>query len=354
MTFHVPAIDISPYLSPASDPGSIGARQRVAREFDSACREVGFVQVHGHGIPAEVVDGLAAASDDFFVGLDSVRKKAYRTPSGINRGYSPPKSEATSLSLGVEPANKMNDFFEAFNVGLTVEDYADAELLEEAYQRNVWPDIPLFRERVERYLAEARRVAGVLMQLSTDGLGLPAGFFEEAFTHATGTMRMNNYALTPGMNVTLDGELRGMGEHTDFGVITVLWADRVQGLQVLGADGGWYDVQPDEGALLVNLGDVTARWTNEHWMSTLHRVKPPVVDGTIIRRRSVAYFHGCNWDALVEPLPELLAEGERPLYAPVSATEHMRAKLAGTRAGVLNPNAERESARVISARSARS
>lgn len=347
MTFQVPALDITAYVSNSDD---VAARERVAGEFAAACREVGFVQVHGHGIPTEVIDGLASASDDFFVGLESEEKKRYQTPSGTNRGYSPPKSEATSLSLGVEPANKMNDFFEAFNVGLTVDDYDDADLLEEQYQRNVWPELPQFRERVEAYMSHAREVARTLMTLSADALQLPSDYFDAAFDRATGTMRMNNYALTPGMNVTLDGELRGMGEHTDFGVITVLWADRVQGLQVLGSDGGWHDVQPDEGALLINLGDVTARWTNEHWMSTLHRVKPPVIDGTILRRRSVAYFHGCNWDAIVAPLPELLAEGERPLYAPTTATEHMRAKLAGSRAGVLNTKAERDSARVISAK----
>ncbi|RWR17274.1 isopenicillin N synthase family oxygenase [Microbacterium enclense] len=348
MVFSVPAIDISPYVS--GSPNDAEARARVAAQFAAACRDVGFVQVHGHGIPEEIMDGLAAASDSFFVGLEQDEKKRYQTPPGINRGYSPPKSEATSLSLGVEPANKMNDFFEAFNVGLTIDDYDAVDLLEEQYQHNVWPDVPLFRERVEAYLQHARAVSHTLMTLSAEALGLPGDFFEAAFAHATGTMRMNNYALTPGMNVTLDGELRGMGEHTDFGVITVLWADRVKGLQVLGADGGWHDVMPDPGALLINLGDVTARWTNEHWMSTLHRVKPPVIDGTIVRRRSVAYFHGCNWDATVAPLRELLAEGEAPLYAPISATEHFRAKLAGSRAGVLNPHAERESARVKSAR----
>ncbi len=347
MTFVVPAIDISAYVDP--QPGAEGAeaRARVAREFDTACREVGFVQVHGHGIARDVIDGLASASDDFFLGLDAEQKKEFVTPRGVNRGYSPPKSEATSLSLGVEPANKMNDFFEAFNVGLTVADYDDPDLLEEQYQANVWPEIAGFRTRIESYMHEARRVAELLVDISSDALGLPAGFFAPMFDKATGTMRMNNYALTPGMNVTLDGELRGMGEHTDFGVITVLWADRVKGLQVLGTDGGWYDVQPDEGALLVNLGDVTTRWTNEHWMSTLHRVKPPVIDGTIQRRRSVAYFHGCNWDTTVAPLPSLMADGEEPLYAPVSVTEHTRAKLAGTRAGVLNRNAERESERVL-------
>jgi len=350
VAFSVPAIDISPYLTPSTSAADDAARSAVAREFDRACREVGFIQIHGHGVPDDVVAGLAAASDAFFLGLDSEQKLAYRTPPGVNRGYSPPKSEATSLSLGVEPANKMNDFFEAFNVGLTVEDYPDADLLEEQYQANVWPAIPQFAEQVSVYLAEARRVAEVLVEISADALELPDEFVASVFGHATGTLRMNNYALTPGMRVKLDGELRGMGEHTDFGAITVLWADRVRGLQVLGTDGGWYDVQPDEGALLVNLGDVMTRWTNEHWMSTLHRVKPPVVDATIERRRSVAYFHGCNWDTIIEPLPQLLAEGEAPLYSPVSATEHIRAKLAGTRAGVLNPNAEREGARVTASR----
>lgn len=350
MAFSVPAIDISPYLTPSTSPADDAARAEVARDFDRACREVGFIQIHGHGVPDEVIDGLAAASDAFFLGLDAEQKLAYRTPPGVNRGYSPPKSEATSLSLGVEPANKMNDFFEAFNVGLTVEDYPGAELLEEQYQANVWPDLPGFPEQVTSYLAEARRVADVLVEISADALGLSDELVAELFDRATGTLRMNNYALTPGMQVQLDGELRGMGEHTDFGVITVLWADRVRGLQVLGTDGGWYDVSPDDGALLVNLGDVMTRWTNEHWMSTLHRVKPPVIDGTIERRRSVAYFHGSNWDTVIEPLPQLLADGEAPLYGPVSATEHIRAKLAGTRAGVLNPNAEREGARVAASR----
>ncbi len=350
MAFTVPAIDISPYLRPSSSPADDVARADVAREFDRACRDVGFIQIHGHRVPDSVIAGLAAASDAFFLGLDAEQKLAYRTPPGVNRGYSPPKSEATSLSLGVEPANKMNDFFEAFNVGLTAEDYPGADLLVEQYQPNTWPDIPQFEEQVASYLAEARRVAQILVEISADALGLPDDLVSGLFDRATGTLRMNNYALTPGMHVKLDGELRGMGEHTDFGVITVLWADRVRGLQVLGTDGGWHDVQPDEGALLVNLGDVMTRWTNEHWMSTLHRVKPPVVDGTIERRRSVAYFHGCNWDTMIEPLPELLAEGEQPLYSPVSATEHIRAKLAGTRAGVLNPNAEREGARVAASR----
>ena len=73
------------------------------------------MQIVGHGIAPDVQAGLASALDDFF-GLPLDEKKQYRVP-GSNRGYSPPKSESLSLSLGVEAANRMNDFFEAYNVG---------------------------------------------------------------------------------------------------------------------------------------------------------------------------------------------------------------------------------------------
>jgi isopenicillin N synthase-like dioxygenase len=160
---------------------------------------------------------------------------------------------------------------------------------------------------------------------------------------------MNNYALPPG-TVELDGELTGMGEHTDFGIVTVLWADQVRGLQVLGADGSWNDVNPADGALLVNLGDLTARWTNERWLSTLHRVKPPIVDGTIQRRRSAAYFHDGNADALISTLPSCVEPGRPDLYTPVTVREHITAKLAGSRSGRINTAAPRDAARVRAAK----
>jgi isopenicillin N synthase-like dioxygenase len=158
---------------------------------------------------------------------------------------------------------------------------------------------------------------------------------------------MNNYALPPG-EVELDGDLTGMGEHTDYGIVTVLWADRVAGLQVLGRDGEWHEVMPAEGALLINLGDLMARWTNDRWMSTLHRVKPPIVDGAIKRRRSAAFFHDGNVDAVISTLPTCVGDGSP--YSPITIGAHIQAKLAGSRAGVANADAEREAARVLAAR----
>ncbi|MGW5865095.1 isopenicillin N synthase family dioxygenase [Streptomyces sp. NPDC055239] len=341
--FEVPVIDITPYV----DGGSAAERDRVAREMDDACARVGFVQILGHGIPDETVDGLAAAVDGFF-GLPLEVKKSYRV-MGANRGYSPPKSESLSLSLGVESAGRMNDFFEAFNIGTEARSFPALDLSEDDYGLNVWPaQVEGFQPAVLGYFARAGRVARTLTRIFADALGEPSGFFEPLTDHSIDVLRMNNYALPEGA-VSLDGDPTGMGEHTDFGLVTVLWADQVAGLQVLGADRAWHDVSPVDGALLVNLGDLTARLTNDRWMSTLHRVKPPIVDGGIVRRRSAAYFHDGNVDAVVATLPSHLDAADELAYEPILVRDHIKAKLAGSRQGKANVAAVREAARVRAA-----
>ncbi|MEC3917139.1 isopenicillin N synthase family dioxygenase [Nocardia sp. CDC160] len=338
----MPVIDITAYVR----DGSASERAEVARRIDDAARTVGFMQIVGHAIPGAVIEEFTAAMDAFFA-LPLAAKTEYRTPPAINRGYSPPKSESLSLSLGVESATRMNDFFEAFNVGVSGADYPGLELPAEDYAENLWPtELPQFSTAIQNYLSQAARVARTLTTIFADALELPTGFFEAFTDHSLDVLRMNNYALPPG-TVDLDGDLTGMGEHTDYGIVTVLWADQAPGLQVLDAEGVWHDVQPADGALLVNLGDLMARWTNEQWLSTLHRVKPPIIDGTIQRRRSAAYFHDGNIDAVIQTLPSCIGDGSK--YEPVTVAEHIRAKLAGSRGLQSNTNAEREAARVLAA-----
>ncbi|MEP9395256.1 2-oxoglutarate and iron-dependent oxygenase domain-containing protein [Gordonia sp. VNK1] len=337
-SFHVPVIDITAYTA-NGDPAD---RAVVAAQIDDAASSVGFMQIVGHQVPAVVLDEFTAVMDDFFA-LPLEEKKAYRTPPEINRGYAPPKSESLSLSLGVESAGRMNDFFEAFNVGVEAREYPALALPDDHYADNTWPSVDHFQAAVSAYFAEARRVARTLTRIFADALDLPPEFFDAYTDHSLDVLRMNNYALPPG-EVDIDGELTGMGEHTDYGIATVLWADQVKGLQVLDHHGNWHDVAPADGALLINLGDLMARWTNERWMSTLHRVKPPIVDGTIERRRSAAYFHDGNIDATISTLPSCVGAGSR--YSPITVGEHIGAKLAGSRAGQSNPYAQRDAARV--------
>ncbi|MFT4263046.1 MAG: 2-oxoglutarate and iron-dependent oxygenase domain-containing protein [Nocardioides sp.] len=342
-TFHVPAVDISAYVR----GGTPAERAAVAAAVDTACREVGFIQILGHGVAPEVAAGLAGAIDDLF-GLPLEVKRRWRRPSWENRGYTPPKSETLALSAGVQSETRMKDFFEAFNVGSSVSDHPGATLVEEHYAENTWPEVEGFRERVDAWRVEAGRVAHTMVEIFEDALGLERGAIGDRAAHPIEVLRMNNYALPEGTEVQLDEHLIGMGEHTDFGIVTILWADRVKGLQVLHG-GAWHDVSPADGALLINLGDLTTRLTNEQWLSTLHRVKPPIVAGAIQRRRSAAYFFDGDAEAVVGPLAGFVDERHPRLYADVTVEEHIAAKLAGSRAGVLNPDAGREATRVLAA-----
>lgn len=340
--FQVPAVDIGAYVA----GGSEAERAVVAAALDHACSTVGFMQILGHGIPAPVTEGLKEAIDGFF-GLALEEKRAY-VVQGANRGYTPPKSESLSLSLGVESASRMNDFFEAYNVGVEAGSFPHLELDESDYGINVWPELDGWRASIEAYFAQARRVAHTMTSIFADALGQAPGFFEAITDHSIDVLRLNNYALPDG-TVSPTEELIGMSEHTDYGIVTVLWADQVAGLQVLDTAGGWHEVSPAADALLINLGDVTARLTNDRWMSTLHRVKPPVIDGKVRRRRSAAFFHDGNPDAVIETLPRFLDADGGLAYAPITVSEHVRAKLAGSRQGKVNTSAAREAARVLAA-----
>ena len=358
--WRVPAVDISAWVH----DGTADQRRRVATEIDEAARTIGFIQILGHQIPPDVIDGLARAMDGLF-GQPLAVKNGYRTPPDVNRGYSPPKSESLSLSLGIQTATGMNDFFEAFNVGAPASAFPGLDLPRQHYPENLWPENlwpenlwpdnlrPAepddFQAAVSAYFVEAGRVARTLTAIFATALGLPAGYFEQFTDHSVDVLRMNNYALPEGA-VRLDGDLTGMGAHTDYGIVTVLWADQVPGLQVLGSDREWHDVSPVDGALLVNLGDLTARWTNDRWLSTLHRVKPPIVDGAIRRRRSAAYFHDGNIDAEIATIASCLDADGRSAYEPITVGEHLSAKLAGSRAGQSNAAASREADRVRAAR----
>jgi isopenicillin N synthase-like dioxygenase len=338
----VPVIDISSFRMPYADPA---ARSEVVRRVDEAARTVGFMQITGHGIPAGTLHDFTRATDAFFA-LDSRAKGKYRCPAGVNRGYTPPKAESLANSLGLASAA---DLFEAINVGSSAADFPGLDLPEDVYAANVYPaEVPEFEDAVAAWFEAAGRVARTMVRIFGVALGGRDDYFERFTDHSIDVLRMNNYRL-PAPDVQLEKDQLGMGAHTDYGIVTVLWADRVPGLEIHGTDGNWHPVMPAHGALLVNLGDATARWTNEEWISTLHRVAAPRVNGALVPRRSAAYFHDGNVDAVIECLPSCVTRDNPARYQPVTVGEHLSAKLAGSRGGQLNQYAAREASRLRSA-----
>ena len=339
-TFAIPVVDITGFADGAQDH-----RARIARQVDRAARDIGFMQITGHGIPVLAADGLTEAMDGFF-SLPFEEKTAIRPPDvAINRGYSGPKTERLSYSLGV---TSPPDLFEAFNVGSQAKDFPGVTVPAEHYPANLWPDRPaLFERNVETWMRHAGLLARTLTEVFAVALGLPAHYFKAYTDHSIDTLRMNRYQMPDG-DVRLELGQLGMGPHTDYGIVTVLWADDVMpGLQVLDSDGRWHDVRPLSGALLINLGDLLARWTNDRWLSTMHRVLAPVdAEGRPILRRSAAYFHDGNADALISCLPGCTDEAHPPRYEPVVVAEHLAAKLAGSRGLTPNLHAAHDAARL--------
>jgi isopenicillin N synthase-like dioxygenase len=325
VTFVVPTVDLEPWWE-----GGPSERAAVGAAFDAAASQVGFAQIVGHRIPDRVIDDMVAASDAFFA-LSLERKLAARPHDlTVNRGYAASGTEALSYSIGDAAPP---DLFEAFNIGEDDVDEADPFYAAERHRMfaaNIWPDEPAaLRPALVAYFAEARRVALALTDVFAVALGLPEQWFRPFVDRSTTTMRTINYERRAGEADPLPDQQR-MGAHTDYGVVTVLWADRTPGLEILGADGHWHGAVPDPGALLVNLGDLTAEWTNDRWRSTLHRVVPPSAPGAV-RRRSTAFFFDANWDARVECVPTCTDAAHPPKYPPVVAGEHLMAKLMGPR-----------------------
>ena len=121
------------------------------------------------------------------------------------------------------------------------------------------------------------------------------------------------------------GELRA-GAHTDYGTLTILRLDAEPGLQVQTPDGSWADVEAPDGALVVNIGDLMQRWSNDRWRSTMHRVVVP--PGRQDQRRlTMPFFYNANWDPRVECI---VADGTSPRHEPVLAGAHLMEKFRST------------------------
>ena len=323
--FRVPIVDLEPWWD-----GGDEARRGVAAAFDRAATDVGFAQIIGHRVPDDVIADMVAASDRFF-GLPIEQKLATRPHDlTVNRGYAASATEALAYSIGDESPP---DLFEAFNMGEDDVDDSDPFYALERHRLfapNIWPaDLPELRTALVAYFAAARLVALTLTDVFALALDLPEGWFRPFVERSTTTMRTINYERRTGDGPPLPGQQR-MGAHTDYGVVTVLWADATPGLEVFGDDRQWHAVAPVPGALLVNLGDLTAEWTNDRWRSTLHRVVPPPGAGAA-RRRSTAFFFDGNWDALIECVPTCTDARHPPTYPPVRAGDHLMAKLMGPR-----------------------
>lgn len=305
----LPLVSVAGLSSP--DPA---VRADTARQLGTACREIGFFYVLDHGIPDTVMSGAFANARRFFqLPLEEKQSMSIRL-SPHNRGYVAMSDEKLNPEAGT-------DMKEAFNIGTDFPaDHPDVIANKPFRGVNFWPDIPGWREDMLGYFDACLNLGRLIHKGFAIDLGLREDFFSPHLDSPIATLRMLRYPASAGQIEREDG---GAGAHTDYGNITLLATDEVAGLQVLTRQGTWIEAPHVPGAFVCNIGDCLMRWSNDSYVSTPHRVRPPEQE-----RYSIAFFLEANPDSIIDPRdvqPEV-----SPKYQPVSCADYLTSRLNAT------------------------
>ena len=285
----LPIIDVAPLVDEA--PGVA----RVAQQIGAACRDTGFFYAVGHGVDGALASRLESASRQFFE-LDLAEKSRIRMDLGGRawRGYFPVGGELTS---GIA------DDKEGLYFGAEL-DQRDPRVIAATplHGRNLFPRRPDLRGPVLAWLNEMTGLAHALMRGIALSLGLDANYFFDRYTRDPLILfRIFNY---PGMPARAPSSDRwGVGEHTDYGVLTILKQDDVGGLQVKSRS-GWVAAPPVADAFVCNIGDMLDRMTRGLYRSTPHRV----MNESQVDRMSFPFFFDPNFDVVVKPIETLAVD----------------------------------------------
>lgn len=284
---------------PIIDLSSLGAgqieRQRVAVQLDAACKQFGFFYLVGHGIPEGSVNSLMTLSRQFFAAPLQDKLSIHMSKGGRAwRGYFPVGGELTSG----RPDGKEGIYF-----GTELDD-SDARVRAGVplHGRNLFPATPGFREAALAYIDQLTQLGHQLMALLAVGLGLADQFFATHYTSdPTVLFRIFNYPRS-----TPDSGW-GVGEHTDYGFLTLLKQDDVGGLQVRHGE-QWIEVPDVPNSFVCNVGDMLERLTHGRYVSALHRVRSSAARD----RQSMALFFDPGFDAVLVPIAGVHPDHDRP------------------------------------------
>jgi isopenicillin N synthase-like dioxygenase len=319
----IPVIDISSFFG-----ASVPEKKRLAKQIDAACKATGFLIISGHCVPDALVERMQRVSRAFFDMPSADKRRFASGDAKVYRGYFELGGLAAAYSR--EERSAGFDYREMYMASRDVVDHSDpyynTDLARRIFVPNIWPDpIAEFHATWVEYYHAMEKLGDSLLHLFALALDLPEAYFEPFFTKHMSTMAVQDYPDQP--NEPKPGQLR-CGAHTDYGAFTILKAeDKPGGLEVETSSGIWEPVPIVPSAFIVNIGDLFARWTNDLWASSMHRVNNPPRDrASGSRRLSVVYFFHPNYDSIVECLPTCKAEVAK--YPPISTFEHISSKIA--------------------------
>jgi len=305
----VPVIDFGPFRE-----GTAEQRRAVARAIGEACRNIGFFYIVNHGVAAALIERTVAAARAFFA-LPAERKAEIAIEkSKCHRGWfqlggenlDPAKQKAAGdLKEGIKIGRDLPPTHPLVLSGLPL------------HGPDQWPGgLPGWQETMLACYGALGLLGREIMQAFALALELPESFFDKWLTGPMATLGPLHY---PPQSGRITEARLGAGAHTDFGCLTILWQDQAGGLQVKNLAGQWIDAPPIEGSFVVNIGDMMARWTNDLFTSTYHRV----INTSGRDRYSMPFFFDPDFNADLTALPTCVGPGRPARYPPTTGGQHL-------------------------------
>ncbi len=309
----IPRVDLGHSLDPAST-----ASARAAGQLHHALATIGFAYISGHNVSDAALTGAFAASRQFHA--SSPAQKQSIAINEFHRGYMglATSTIVTSTVARVTRPNLSESLMLMHELPADDPDLIAGKPLQGP---NQWPGwLPEFRPAIERYLQEIDALARHVVRLIALSLGMPAGALDPYFRKPTTFLRLLHYPPQPPQSTT---DQFGSAPHTDYGIITLLAQDSTGGLQVRPRVGEWIDAPPLPGTFVLNVADMLARWTNNRYVSTPHRV----INRSGGDRYSLPYFFDAGMDEVIECLPACTDADNPPRYPPVRYGDYLMERL---------------------------
>jgi isopenicillin N synthase-like dioxygenase len=305
----IPVLDIGDFLA-----GEPGAREALARDVAGACADTGFLVITNHGIAQTLIDDAFAAATDFF-DQDEPCKLALKV-GDLNIGYLPYGAQTVRTSKVNN--NTRPNLSESFYI---VTDLAagDPEIVSgnPLYGMNRWPpEMPSFKARTLAYFTAMQPLAHQMVSLIATSLGLPATYFDADFSKPTITLRLIRYPSHDGA----EENQFGFAPHIDTSFLTLLAQSALPGLEVRTREGDWIRPPALPGTFVVNTGEMLARYANDRYVPTPHRV----INASRALRHAIPFFYGPSLDAVIHPVPTCVGPGNPARYEPLLYADHRR------------------------------
>ena len=309
----IPTVDLNDYRH-----GSAEEKAAFVKKLGDSFSNIGFAIVSNHGVTDELIKNAYNSFQEFFALDDDTKRQFEDLEIAGQRGY---------VSKGKEHAKGRNvgDLKEFYHIGQIVE---DDDPIKSEYPDNIFPDnkVPGLRQYGVDLYQSLEESGRYLLRAIADYLELDVNYFDDKIHNGNSILRPIHYFPIPNPSEIPDGAVRA-AEHEDINLITLLIGASADGLQALNNDGNWINAKPEPNQIVINVGDMLQRLTNNRLKSTTHRVINPPRELMHLPRYSVPFFLHPRSDMDLTSLDNCIDEAHPKAYTDMTAGEYLNERL---------------------------